>query len=48
METVGKKNFRFRYADLVSQWKATWYIRTLEAKIPQTTVNEAFDFTVFQ
>ena len=45
---VGKKNFRFRYADLVSQWKATWYIRILEAKIPQTTVNEAFDFTVFQ
>ncbi|MBB1565074.1 hypothetical protein HG430_003475 [Candidatus Gracilibacteria bacterium] len=45
---VGKKNFRFRYADLVSQGKATGYIRILEAKIPQTTVNEAFDFTVFQ
>lgn len=37
-----------RYAKISTIWKAYWYRKDLEVKIPQQTTNEAFDFTVFQ
>lgn len=40
--------FRKRYTDITSNWKSNAYSRELNIKVPQTTVNEAFDFTVFQ
>lgn len=42
------KKFLYRYADISAEWKSSGYTRTLEVKIPQVTVNEAFDFTVYQ
>lgn len=42
------KDFRLRYANIFSEWKESGYLRKLDIKIPQTTVNEAFDFAVFQ
>lgn len=43
-----RSQFKLRYADLKADWKSYWYLRSLELKVPQTTVNEAFDFAVFQ
>lgn len=37
-----------RYTKITSFWKSYWYKKELEIKIPWQTVNEAFDFTVFQ
>lgn len=37
-----------RYSRITSYWLSKWFQRKLEVKIPQTTVNSAFDFTVFQ
>lgn len=37
-----------RYTKIVAWWKANWYKKWLEIKIAGQTVNEAFDFTVFQ
>ena len=42
------EKFRKRYADIKSEWKSNGYVKRLEIKAPQTTVNEAFNFTVFQ
>lgn len=41
-------NFRKRYADIHSRWKSYWYMKKLDVKVPQVTLNEAFDFAVFQ
>lgn len=37
-----------RYTKIEAWWKANWYKKWLEVKIAWQTVNEAFDFTVFQ
>jgi len=37
-----------RYANIESSGKSYWFKKNLEVKIPQQTVIEAFDFTIFQ
>lgn len=37
-----------RYSRIESAWKSYWFQKKLEAKVPQQTLSEAFDFTVFQ
>ena len=37
-----------RYSKIESSWKSYWYKKDLEVKVASQTVNEAFDFTVFQ
>lgn len=41
-------NFKLRYSTIESTWKSNNFVKKLEVKVPQATVNEAFDFTVFQ
>jgi len=37
-----------RYTQIHTEWKSYWFKKMLDAKVPQQTINEAFDFTVFQ
>ena len=37
-----------RYRIIKTTWKSYWFRKNLNIKVPQQTVNEAFDFTVFQ
>lgn len=37
-----------RYSIINSEWKSYWFKKSLQIKLPQKTVSEAFDFTVFQ
>lgn len=37
-----------QYSIIESEWKSTWFVKKLKIKVPQETVSEAFDFTVFQ
>lgn len=37
-----------RYRIIETTWKTYWFQKSLEVKVPQQTINEAFDFTVFQ
>lgn len=37
-----------RYSNIESSWKSYWFTKSLEIKVPQETVSQAFDFTVFQ
>jgi len=37
-----------RYSIIETEWKAYWYKKDLQIRVPQQTTNEAFDFTVFQ
>lgn len=39
---------KLRYSEVSSEWRANWYVRNLNVRSPQNTVNEAFDFAVFQ
>jgi len=41
-------NFPDRYTRIESYGKSYWFQKKLEVNIPQQTVNQAFDFTVFQ
>lgn len=41
-------NFPDRYTKIKSSWKSYWFQKNLEVKIPQQTVNQALDFTIFQ
>lgn len=41
-------DFNLRYATVDSTWKSADYVKRLNAKVPRDTVNEAFDFAVFQ
>lgn len=43
-----KGSIPLRYRVIKSNWKANWFRKDLEVKIPQQTLNEAFDFAVFQ
>ena len=48
MEVNSAYTIPLRYSKIESIWKSYWYKKELEVKIPSQTVNEAFDFTVFQ
>ena len=37
-----------RYTRIESKWKSFWFSRDIEVRVPQQTINQAFDFTVFQ
>lgn len=37
-----------RYTIIKTTWKSYWFKKNLEVKVPQQTINQAFDFTVFQ
>jgi len=37
-----------RYRIIETTWKSYWFQKELRVKVPQQTLNEAFDFTVFQ
>ena len=41
-------NLPLRYTKIESAWKSIWYKKELEIKVPTKTVNQVFDFTVFQ
>lgn len=41
-------NIPLRYIKLETSGKSMWFRKDIEVKIPTETVNEAFDFTVFQ
>lgn len=41
-------NWILRYSIIDSQWKSSGFVRDLNVRVPQKTVSEAFDFTVFQ
>ncbi len=42
------KTLPLRYTKIESKWKSMWYKKELNIKVPRRTVNQAFDFTVFQ
>ena len=42
------RQIKLRYSEVSSEWRANWYVRNLNVRSPQNTVNEAFDFAVFQ
>ena len=37
-----------RYTQIHTEWKSYWFKKVLDTRLPQQTINEAFDFTVFQ
>ena len=37
-----------RYTIIKTKWRSIDFEKSLDVKIPQQTVNEAYDFTVFQ
>jgi len=41
-------NVPLRYTRINSKWKSYSYTRSLEVRVPQQTINQAFDFAVFQ
>lgn len=44
----GTQEVPLRYSRIIGQWKKDIYKKQLELRIPQQTLSEAFDFTVFQ
>ncbi len=44
----GGQNVPQRYTLIQASWKAYGFKKDLEVQVPQQTVNQAFDFTVFQ
>jgi len=48
MNVTSTKNIPLRFTKISSSWKSTWFKKDLEVKVASQTVNEAFDFTVFQ
>lgn len=45
---ASSQQFKKRNADISSEWVSSMYMKILNVKVPQSTVNEAFDFTVLQ
>lgn len=41
-------NIPLQYSVIESEWKSNWFVKKMQIKVPQETVSEAFDFTVFQ
>ena len=48
MAVDSTENIPLRFTKISSSWKSTWFKKDLEVKVASQTVNEAFDFTVFQ
>jgi len=48
MDVTSANNIPLRYTIINSSWKSYWFKKDIKIKIPAPTVNEAFDFTVFQ
>jgi hypothetical protein len=46
--TEGGKTIPLRYSRIKSTWKEYWFKKELTIRVPQDTISEAFDFTVFQ
>ncbi len=46
--TWTSKTIPLRYTQIQTEWKSYWFKKTISIRVPQQTVNEAFDFTVFQ
>lgn len=46
--TTWANSLPLRYSTIESVWKANWFSKNLQIRVPQETVSEAFDFTVFQ
>ncbi len=46
--TSTSKNIPLRYTQITAEWKSYWYKKSISIRVPEQTVNEAFDFTVFQ
>jgi len=46
--TTWTNSLPLRYSTVESVWKANWFSKNLQIRVPQETVSEAFDFTVFQ
>lgn len=44
----GSDNLPDRYSRIESFWKSYGYQKKLDVRVPQQTINQAFDFTVFQ
>ena len=42
------KNIPLRYSIIKTSGKSYWFMKNLEVRVPQQTISEAFDFTVFQ
>jgi hypothetical protein len=45
---TNNSNIPLRYTTVSAAGKSMWYKKELEIKIPWKTLNQAFDFTVFQ
>ncbi len=46
--TTWANSLPLRYSTVESIWKSNWFSKNLQIRVPQETVSEAFDFTVFQ
>lgn len=46
--TSWSNNIPLRYSIIDSEWESMWFLKSLNVRVPQETVSEAFDFTVFQ
>ena len=47
-DNSGINNVPLRYVIIDAAWKSYWFRKDLKIRIPQQSVIEAFDFTVFQ
>ena len=41
-------NIPLRYRIIKASWKSYWFQKNLKVRVPQKTLNQAYDFTVFQ
>lgn len=41
-------NIELYHTTIESSWKSYWFKKDLKVQVPQSTLNQAFDFTVFQ
>lgn len=46
--TTGSNIIPLQYSTIEASWKSYWYRKDIEVKVAWNTVNEAFDFTIFQ
>ncbi|MDD3145088.1 MAG: hypothetical protein PHV23_03160 [Candidatus Gracilibacteria bacterium] len=46
--TSGINKLPLRYSTIESEGKSTGFVKKIQVRVPQETVSEAFDFTVFQ
>lgn len=44
----GSASIPLYYTNIDASWKSYWFKKDLKVRVPQQTLNQAFDFTVFQ